>query len=79
MMARMLPSVLDILSRVSTVSKFSSGGANNRGCPPNITRSNVEPDREGERIKIAGGFFGAGAAGGSREGTGPVEKGASIN
>jgi hypothetical protein len=38
-------------------SNSNSGGAKSVGCPPSITRINVEPERGGESTKIAGGFF----------------------
>src|SRR5437762_12126457 len=43
--------------KVLKESSSSSGGAKSWGCPANITRSNVDPERGGDKRKIAGGFF----------------------
>src|ERR1051325_8857731 len=67
--ARIVPSSQKLYLPVSSVRRSakvlkerssSSGGANNNGCPANITRSNVLPERGGERIKMAGGFLATG-------------------
>ena len=66
MMARINPSGKNLLpsektalrsARVLKESRYNSGGAKIWGCPAKITLSKVEPERGGQRMKIAGLFF----------------------